>query len=102
MKELVIKIGETVFDTIVTLDGKPVEMIQHISLKVDVANIAPEVVITFPNLHSHNKQNAEQFEGMTNVTLLFRDPTKDWVASDLLDDPADLAQWDNLNVKKEE
>lgn len=122
MKELVIKIGESTYQTIVELDNKKIGFIQNIVVELNAQDPTPHITITFPDLRAYDSsakdtiadqiQELGQLPGV-NIILeplsirkndTVETPTKEWTSAELPNDPSELSKWDNLvgTVKVEE
>lgn len=101
MKELVIKIGETISECIVSLDGETLGGLQHVEVVLDSDNLLPSVELIFNGVPDKNSEIAAKFTGMPHVKALFEECTQIWESNDLPNDPSDLSKWDEILNKKE-
>lgn len=120
MKELVIRIGENTYNSLVEFDGKPIGFIQNIKVEMDATKSTPDVTITFPDLRPYEAlqakdaimENVAPLSQISGINIVFREltpvtneikdvPAKEWASSELPDDPADLSKWDEILNKKE-
>lgn len=119
MKELVIRIGENTYDSLVEFDGTPIGYIQNIKVELDATKASPNVTITFPDLRAYEAGKAKEdvikyvqlLSGAPGINIVFREltpetneikdvPPREWASDSLPDDPADLAKWDEILNKK--